>query len=120
MHSPSSASSEKLFAPRLRDALTARGQTGKALAQAVGVSENTVSNWLAGHHLPNHAHAVAVARHLQVDLDSLIGGGPGATGIDPLVRDLAALGLDEQLRALAAATPDLLRVLEEARRRAGP
>ena len=106
------------FAPRLREALAARGWSGKLLASAVGVSQNTVSNWVAGRHVPTHAHLVAIAECLEVDLETLTGGTAGEVAQDPLVARLLDLGIEDGLRRLAEATPDLLRVLDEARARA--
>jgi len=61
---------------------------------------------------------VAIAECLEVDLETLTGGTAGEVAQDPLVARLLDLGIEDDLRRLAEATPDLLRVLDEARARA--
>jgi transcriptional regulator with XRE-family HTH domain len=60
-----------LFASALRDAMGARGLTGRALAALAGVREQTVSEWRHGAYRPEGGDLVTLAGVLQVPPETL-------------------------------------------------
>jgi transcriptional regulator with XRE-family HTH domain len=125
------------FGTFLRDALRAKGISRKELAARVAVSQNTVSSWTKGRFLPDHTHSEQIAAALEISIDQLHGRTPPeplakeprgahqmpARPMDQearrIIEQLATLQVDEPLQGLHRATPELLRVLEEARAAAG-
>jgi transcriptional regulator with XRE-family HTH domain len=114
------------FARRLRDALKARSMSQARLAEAVGVSENTVSSWTCGRHQPDFPHLRLIARALELSVDALLGPAEsdegqaqlarasGTAGAHDLIARLAALKLEATLGDLAAAVSDLIGIIREA------
>lgn len=121
------------FPAVLRATLERRGLSSAELAERVSVSRNTVTNWTKGTYRPDHEHSKRIAMVLGLTIDELHGrtGAPSRRGHRPprtttsaavadqeargIVRRLAALGLEEALERIQRASPDLLRVLAEAR-----
>jgi transcriptional regulator with XRE-family HTH domain len=120
------------FAALLRDELQARGISRKDFAGTVRVSRNTVTSWTRGRYRPDHEHGERIAAALGMSIDELHGRAmrqPSAGRVaaasrrlpradreaERIVRQLAALELDRSLEAIRRATPDLLRVLADAR-----
>ena len=54
----------------------ARGMTQRALAEALGVSDRTVSKWECGGGLPELANLLPLCALLGVTADALLRGGP--------------------------------------------
>lgn len=120
--SPGPATGESnRFATRLRDCMTIRGISQASVARALGVSKNSVNNWVQGRGLPNAVHTVAIAELLGVTAENLVhGAGPTKTvGSDPILRRLADPELAGVLAALAAAAPELQRLVTDAGRLLG-
>lgn len=112
------------------------GLSQAKLAEAVGVSQNTISNWKRGTYLPRHQHLTSLAEHLGVSVSSLTGeddlapqpsNQPELSATDDeteMARRLADLDLlgalevlrdaQPQLQQLAEAIPDLIQVLATA------
>lgn len=55
--------------------------TQEQLAEAVGVSRQTVAKWESGETTPDFEHAVSVAKVLNVSLDDLAGFDAKAVGV---------------------------------------
>lgn len=55
----------------------ARGMTQKQLAEALGVSDRTVSKWECGDGLPEIANILPLCGLLGITADELLRGGPG-------------------------------------------
>ena len=58
---------------RIKEALAERGQTQGALAQAIGLSESSMSKALAGKRSLSSIEAALIAEHLGVTMHSLRG-----------------------------------------------
>ena len=98
------------------------------------VSENTVTSWTTGRYRPGHGNLVRIADALGMTLDEFHGAavpavassasssGPRADERDDtaqwIVEQLARLDVDARLKQLERATPDLMRLLADARRHA--
>jgi len=108
------------FAPRLQALLRERKVSGRRLARELGVSENTVSAWTRGRHLPNANRLQAIADELGVGVEALLPNAkssPAALSSNADPTPPAREDIERALETLAAATPDLLRLLETADRR---
>src|SRR5215218_9754312 len=109
------------FAERLKLLIEERNYSHRRLAHALGVSKQSVTNWTQGHNEPSLRHLRALAQELDTPLCTLLEV-EGAT--EPMSSSLAASLLREltgqpvgpAMKALAAATPDLLDVLGRAER----
>lgn len=112
------------FGRRLREVLGARQVTQSELARRVGVSNNTVTNWVHGVHRPDLTHLERVADALSVDPNDLLRDANPVPGRSDehrrIVAALAALDVDSSVAALAREAPDLIRILADARRLAKP
>jgi transcriptional regulator with XRE-family HTH domain len=110
-----------------------RGIRQGALADPLGVSENTLSSWLNGRSSPGLAHLIQLADVLSVGIEELTGSqrshdshrlAKHRQACESLVRQLASLDLGvaadpttklgPALEDLGSATPDLLAVLKRA------
>ena len=67
---------DNIFATRM-----AAGRTQEQLAEAVGVSRQTVAKWESGETSPDLEHAAALAEALGTTLDALVSFDGGGTGI---------------------------------------
>ena len=56
---------------RLKEILDDKGFTGKALANTLGVTPNTVSNWVKGKSTPSGDDLLRIAKALDVDVRDL-------------------------------------------------
>jgi transcriptional regulator with XRE-family HTH domain len=99
-------SREEHAGDRIRDAIRSAGFTQKRLAEQLGVSEQTIRNWIAMRNRPSAENLAAVAQVLDVDRGWLL---TGAKGLDE-----AAI-LDE-LRQIRAGQEEILSAIEEVRR----
>jgi transcriptional regulator with XRE-family HTH domain len=116
------------FAATLREALDRRGFSHARFAGVVDVSENTVSSWVTGRYRPGHKNLVRIAAALEMSLDELHEQRVPAPAVTTaiarsrddvareIVEQLAQLDVDARLEQLQRATPNLLRLLAEARR----
>lgn len=98
------------------------------LARRVGVSTNTVSNWTRGRYEPGLHRLQQIADALSTSPAALLNEKPSAlprevseegTAVEEyrrVVAAVAALKIQPALDAVGAVTPDLLRVLADARR----
>jgi transcriptional regulator with XRE-family HTH domain len=119
MDPPDKRASDPDFAPRLREALQTRGVTNHELALRVGVSDNTVSSWVRGTFHPRYPHLVEIADALEMEIADVgrdARSSEPAVAADAIVDRLASLDLEPAIEALNDAVPDLLRVLQDARR----
>jgi transcriptional regulator with XRE-family HTH domain len=117
------------FARSLQRKLDDRGIKQTQLAVALDVSENTVSSWITGTYSPKSSRLPEIARVLGTSVGVLLEeresrqseerakpGKSRRTASDDLVQSLAALELESTAAKLAAAAPDLLKVLKQAER----
>jgi transcriptional regulator with XRE-family HTH domain len=115
-----SAHAKEEFGARLKRMLSERGIRHMDLAEQVGVTPNTVSSWTTGAGTPRGRNLREIARVLRISVGALLGDEPEPVRVpaesERLVRRLAELGLAPTVRALAAATPDLMAILSEAER----
>jgi transcriptional regulator with XRE-family HTH domain len=122
------ASESDEFAARLCSALDEAGMTRRALAEAVGVTANTVSNWTTGTTRPRLDLAERVASELGVSLALSTGKESGtAAPVPPLgkgdeaegiVHRLAGTDVETALQVLVTHAPDLMQILADAKRHA--
>jgi len=56
---------------RLKEILDDKGFTGKAVANTLGVTPNTVSNWVKGKSTPSGDDLLRIAKALDVDVRDL-------------------------------------------------
>jgi transcriptional regulator with XRE-family HTH domain len=102
---------------QLRELMRARGVTAVDIADRIGVSKNTVTNWTKGHTPLIPSHVLALAEELAISIDELAGrqAVEVATGEQEallvLQRLLESAGA---LRAVSQAAPNLLDVLRDA------
>ena len=61
-----------VHSPALKDALAQKGWTQKQLAEAIGVSAQSVTNWLKGDDFPRPDKLLKLATTLKLRLDDLI------------------------------------------------
>jgi transcriptional regulator with XRE-family HTH domain len=94
-----------------------RGVTAIEIAERIGVSKNTVSNWTMGHTPLVPSHLLALAEELAISIDELAG--RHAAEVRPAEQD--ALSVLQRLlenagalRAVCQAAPNLLDVLRDA------
>lgn len=79
------------FVPeRLRDAMSIRNRTGKDLADAIGIKDNTISRYLTGTTKPDPQIFLRLAKELNVDESYLIRPLPPQEGSALFYRSLAA------------------------------
>lgn len=113
---PSSMSSDR-FPERLKMLLSERGISHRGLAQRIGVSQNSVTNWTQGRNEPSLKHLRGIAQQLGISLGELL---EGETSGDPaaasLIRDLTGAPVAPAVRSLQAAAPDLFDLLGRAER----
>lgn len=55
---------------RLKEILD-KDSTGKSLAEGLGVTTNTVTNWVKGHTLPSGDDLIRISKHLDIDVRDL-------------------------------------------------
>jgi transcriptional regulator with XRE-family HTH domain len=84
-----------IFAARLSVLCQERGETQTALAKATGCSQQALSSFMAGSHVPGGAAIVAIAKHFGVSADWLLGLSPERR---PLVGQPAGMVDDEIYR----------------------
>jgi len=63
---------EKIAYNRVKAVLADRGVSNKELADAIGVSEQTVSNWCVQKYQPSLQDLHAIADHLKIDVRELL------------------------------------------------
>lgn len=91
---------------RIRSAIRTAGYTQRQLAEELGVSEQTVRNWIVMRNHPTPENLAAIAVALGVDRGWLI---TGAKGLD----EPAIL---EELRSIRAGQEEILAAVLEVRR----
>lgn len=86
------------FPYRLQDLITKRGLKKKAVAHAVGITANTLSRYLMGNLHPHRSTLRALANHLGVTVEDLLGpsGNAASAELDSLSRDIKGLAPDAQ------------------------
>jgi transcriptional regulator with XRE-family HTH domain len=99
-------SEETTMGQRIRSMLRRRGILHREAAETLGVSNQTIGNWVSDRNAPRNDQVTALARLLSVDRSWLLSG---------------ASGLDEQavlteLRELRSAQLEVLSVVLEIRR----
>ena len=62
-----------MFAKKIKEFRTARGESMEEFGRLVGVKKTTVSNWESGRNYPNSDTLVLLAKLLGVTTDSLLG-----------------------------------------------
>ena len=115
----------RLVATRVRAALEAHGVSQARLAGRLGVSKNTLSNWIVGNNDFAAAWLPQIADELGTSLPDLLDPESRDRGAKEAVErtdddlDLAARlsALAPIIEALATGTPDLMDVLREAQSR---
>ena len=63
---------EKISYNRIKAALAEKGVSNKALAENVGVTEDTVSSWCVQRRQPSWENLYSIADYLKVDVRSLL------------------------------------------------
>lgn len=63
---------DKAIYNRIKAVLAERGVSNKDLADAIGVTEQTVSNWCVQKYQPSLQHLVATANYLKIDVRELL------------------------------------------------
>ena len=112
MASPSSEEdASKGFPERLKRLIAERNHSHRGLAKALGVSQQSVTNWTQGHNEPSLRHLREIARVLDLPLGALLEEArdpnlAGATALD-LLRELTAQPVGPTVRSLVTAAPDL-------------
>jgi transcriptional regulator with XRE-family HTH domain len=109
------------FPKRLALLLKQRNYSHRGLADALGVSKQSVTNWTQGHNEPSLRHLREIARVLDLPLGELLeetegGGSPQDAVASEILRDLTSQPVGQAIRSLAAATPDLFDLLSRAER----
>jgi transcriptional regulator with XRE-family HTH domain len=105
---------------RLRQILEQRGVSQRQLAGAIEVSKDTVASWVRGSGEPGGGKLRAVAEHLQVSVDSLLGlqtPAPGDPWAKEIVERFAEYG--PAVRAEALDLLALFAIAEEYKRKHG-
>lgn len=64
---------KKQIATRINSALAKRGKLQKELAEAIGVTDNTISYFCSGARTPNITQLIATAKYLHTSTDYLLG-----------------------------------------------
>lgn len=64
---------EKIIAERIKDLMDERGLNQRALEQAIGISNQAISFWLAGKRKPGAEAIIALARYFQCSADYILG-----------------------------------------------
>lgn len=102
-----------LQAEAVRQALQAKGWTQKELAEQVGVTAQSVTNWLQGDDFPRPDKLLRLATTLKLPFDQLTVASPAAQGMRPIVafRRRAATKTTEAHIAKALAMGALLEPL---------
>ena len=104
---------------RLRGGIESRKLTQRRFAALVGVSPQTVTNWLSGSQISTD-HLPAVADVLRLTIEELLLGSRGTeaprASHEAIEITEAFAQLADELEPLERAVPDLLRVLDEAKR----
>lgn len=109
------------FPERLKRLIAERNHSHRGLAEALGVSKQSVTNWTQGHNEPSLRHLRAIARLLDLPPGALLEemddprpvSGATATG---LLRELTSQSVGPAMRSLAIAAPDLSDLLSRAER----
>lgn len=106
------------FGMRLDQLLKDRQLSQARLARVLGVSKNSVNNWVKGRSTPDAFHAVALAAQLKTSVETLVGGsGDSRLAGDPILQRLADPELGRVIAEIAGAAPELRDLAAEARRR---
>jgi len=110
------------FPERLKAILADRRVSQRHLAYELGVSKQTVTNWMQGHNEPSLRNLCGIAHLLGVAPGELLGAvdDPASDRVEEaaasLLRELTSQSAGEAVRSLQAAAPDLLDVLGRAER----
>jgi transcriptional regulator with XRE-family HTH domain len=107
------------FPMRLKAAMELRGYSHRRLANAIGASQNSVTNWTRGHNEPSLRHLRSISRELDVSLSELLEEDrhrPLEDRASSLVRELAAQPIGPAVQILNESAPDLLDLLGQAER----
>lgn len=103
------------FPERLRAAMSLRGYSQRKLAEEVGASKQSVTNWTQGHNEPSLRHLRRISRVLGVPLAELLEGDRSGEGrAAELLQELAATPIRPAVQALTESAPDLLDLLSRA------
>lgn len=115
-------SQENRFQKRFKEGVEAAqkaGITQEQLRAKIGCSKNMIQHWKAGKYRPQHHHAEAISRVLNIPIEELFEGEEGRpsgegmlvpksrTGSSDLLGRLAGLQLEASLRKLQGVRPDL-------------
>jgi transcriptional regulator with XRE-family HTH domain len=105
-------------AAKVRQRLIARHLSQREFARIVGVTPQTVTNWLGGGQI-NSDRLPAVAATLRISIDELLGASAAAQDHEAM-QIASSLGkLAADLEPLKQAAPDLIELLTAARRYVG-
>lgn len=109
------------FAERLKELIEERGFSHRGLAESLGVSKQSVTNWTQGYNEPSLRHLRGIARLLDIPLGVLLEETEDREGVDgalatSLLRELASQPVGPAVHSLAAAAPDLFDLLSRAER----
>jgi transcriptional regulator with XRE-family HTH domain len=122
------------IALNLRELIAERRMEHQELAALVGVSPNSVSNWVSGRFQPGRKRLLQLADVFELTVDELCGGPPGRTRkpsaghrgggetaelSDAIVRRLADLNPEPVATAASVFGADLMAVLREAQEYCG-
>jgi transcriptional regulator with XRE-family HTH domain len=110
------------FPERLKALLEDRHISQRRLADELGVSKQTVTNWMQGHNEPSLRNLCGIARLLGIAPGELLKAAddPDSPHLDDtatsLLRELTLQPMGPAVRSLQAAAPDLLDLLNRAER----
>ena len=71
----------KIFSKKLKEKLREKWVSSKELADALGITQATVSRYMKGIRVPRSLHLCAMAKYFGCSIESLIGEGDGGEGI---------------------------------------
>jgi len=109
------------FPMRLKRLIDASAYSQRELADELGVSKQSVTNWTQGYNEPSLRHLRGIARLLDLPLGTLLEEAGDADRPDTalaasLLRELTSQPIAPAVRSLAGAAPDLFDLLNRAER----
>ncbi len=64
---------DNYFGRQLKELRQARGMTQRALGEALGFCNQTVSFWESGRHEPDYDSLIKIAKFFEISIDELLG-----------------------------------------------
>ena len=78
-----------MFCGILKENLESKGITQRELAEAIGVTDTTISRYVCGDRIPKATEIVKIADYLNISADYLLGQSPKEYSIPDLIRILS-------------------------------